>query len=320
MRRLPALPLVLALALVATACADDRASAPSPTPSTSTPTTEDSPEAGTATATPSPTATTSSPSPSPTTPSPSPSPAPPDPDAQPASADELAERLVAAEQAIRDPEISDEALRGWAHVQHAAYRTLHDRPDWVDPVREQLPAQLHEAFDANLFAQSDLFALTDPKEQLPDWRIVPAPPADELLEYYRAAGEEFGIDWTYLAAIHLVESRMGRIRGDSDAGAQGPMQFLPSTWEDFGEGDIQDPQDAIRAAARYLVAHGAPEDMPSALWAYNHSDLYVNAIEAYARVMRDEPSTYEAYYNWRIYYRLVSGDVVLEEGWTNPDA
>lgn len=311
MRRLPAPTLALVLTLVAGACADDPVTAPSPTPSTSTPSTSTPTSEGSSTTAPSPT------SPSPT---PSSSPAPPDPDVQPASADELAGRLVAAEQAIRDPEISDEALRGWVHVQHAAYRTLHDHPDWVEPVRDELPAGYHDAFDANLFAQSELFALTDPKEELPDWRIVPAPPADELLGHYRSAGEEFGVDWTYLAAIHLVESRMGRIRGDSDAGAQGPMQFLPSTWEDFGEGDIQDPEDSIRAAARYLVTHGAPEDMRGALWAYNHSDLYVNAIEAYAGVMRTEPSTYDAYYHWRIYYRLVSGDVVLEEGWTNPDA
>ncbi len=227
---------------------------------------------------------------------------------------------MAAEVAIRDPATSDERLRQWAHVQHASYRTLHHEPDWVEPVRADVPEQLQSAFDANLFAQSELFALTDPKEELPDWRIVPAPPSGELLEHYRSAGEEFGIDWTYLAAIHLVESRMGRIRGDSHAGAQGPMQFLPSTWEDFGEGDIQDPHDAIRAAARYLAAHGAPDDMHAALWAYNHSDRYVNAVEAYAGVMRDEPVTYEAYYHWRIYYRLTSGDVVLEEGWTRPDS
>ena len=46
--------------------------------------------------------------------------------------------------------------------------------------------------------------------------------------------EEFGIDWTYLASIHLVETRMGRIRGTSVAGAQGPMQFIPATWASYG--------------------------------------------------------------------------------------
>lgn len=298
---------VVALCAVAAACGDVPVSSPAPATPTSTdaaPTTE---------------AARSSPA---TTPSPTASPSPtatvPDPDAELASAAELASRLIAAEQAIRDPQTSEQALARWAQVQHASYRALHDHPGWVKEVAAAVPEDLREAFDANLHAQEELFALTSPREELPEWRIVPAPPADELLASYRAAGEEFGIDWTYLAAIHLVESRMGRIRGDSEAGAQGPMQFLPSTWEDFGEGDIQDPQDAIRAAARYLVAHGAPQDMDGAIWAYNHSDRYVEAVQAYASVMRDEPETYDAYYHWRVYYRLQSGDVVLEEGWTHP--
>lgn len=275
------------------------------------------PVAAPSTTDPAPTVTPSSPPPtSPTVAPSSPSPAMiPDPDAQVASADQLGARLVAAEEAIRDPGTEPDDLRSWAHVQHAAYRTLHAHPEWRDEVAAAMPGAVRPAFEANLHAQDELFALTEPRAELPDWHIVPASPADELLGHYRAAGEEFGIDWSYLAAIHLVESRMGRIRGDSTAGAQGPMQFLPSTWEAYGEGDIQDPRDAIRAAARYLAAHGAPGDMAGAVWAYNHSDHYVEAIEAYAGVMRAEPRTYEAYYHWRVYYRLQSGDVVLEEGW-----
>ena len=241
-------------------------------------------------------------------------PAAPDPDVEPASADALAERLVAAEQAIRAPDTTD--LSGWAQVQQAGYRTLHRHPDWAPVVREVMPAGLRDAFDANLLAQEELFALTDPREELPDWRIVAPPPADELRDHYDAAAAEFGVEWTHLAAIHLVETRMGRIRGVSSAGAQGPMQFIPETWAAYGEGDVEDPRDAIRAAARYLVAHGAPEDMDGALWAYNHSDRYVRAVQAYASVMRAEPATYAAYHQWRVYYRLASGDVVLEEGWT----
>lgn len=306
MPRQPSLAL-LALALVLGACTDVSGGAPSASPSATPPTTSEAADDAT-------TPPVATPDAAPTTPAQAtPTTAPPDPDAAATSAAELGDRLVAAEQAIRDPQTED--LRGWAQVQHASYRALYDRPGWVDQVTAAVPDDLRAAFDANLHAQSELFALTTPREELPDWRIVPAPPADELLGHYRSAGEEFGVDWTYLAAIHLVESRMGRIRGDSTAGAQGPMQFLPSTWEAYGEGDIQDPRDAIRAAARYLVAHGAPGDMPGALWAYNHSDHYVDAIEAYAGVMRAEPVTYRAYYHWRVYYRLQTGDVVLEEGW-----
>ena len=53
------------------------------------------------------------------------------------------------------------------------------------------------------------------------------------------------MDWEVLAAIMLVETRMGRIHSRSSAGAQGPMQFLPATWEAYGlGGDVHDAHDA----------------------------------------------------------------------------
>ncbi len=130
-----------------------------------------------------------------------------------------------------------------------------------------------------------------------------------------AAGDEFGIGWEYLASIHLVETRMGRIRGTSSAGAQGPMQFMPGTWAQYGEGDIEDPRDAIRAAARYLRASGAPGDMDRALFAYNRSDAYVRAISTYAAQMRADERLYRGYWWWQVYYRHVDGDRLLPVGY-----
>lgn len=228
---------------------------------------------------------------------------------------ELAGALVAAERALADPGTGDTHARGWAWVQQQAYRDVAANPSWRQEVRAALPDDLHEPFDANVAAGAALRELTKPRTELPDWRIVPPPPAEELRSHYAAASDEFGVDWTILAAIHLVETRMGRIRGVSTAGAKGPMQFLPSTWSAYGEGDIEDPRDAIRAAARYLVAHGAPKDMRGALWAYNHSNLYVDAVLAYAGVMRADERAYLGYYHWRVYYRTVNGDVILDEGY-----
>lgn len=305
MRPHPRLPLLLVAALVAAACSGD----PTPSASPEATTTAPSPTTAPSSPSPSPSATTSSPSPSPT-----PSETVPDPEETPDTAEALAERLAAAEVAIRDPETED--LGTWARVQHRAYRTLAYNLEWRDQVLAALPVEVRPAAQANLAAQAELFDLTEPRTELPDWEIVTPPPPEELRGHYEQAAEEFGIDWTYLAAIHLVETRMGRIRGLSSAGAQGPMQFIPETWAAYGEGDVDDPGDAIRAAARYLADHGAPDDMRSALWAYNHSDRYVNAVSAYASVMQQEPETYDAYWHWQVHYRLESGDVVLEEGWT----
>ena len=89
----------------------------------------------------------------------------------------------------------------------------------------------------------------------------PAEPARALRRYYRRADRRFGVSWQVLAAVNFVESAFGRLRNESTAGAQGPMQFIPSTWRAYGMGgDIHDPHDAILGAANYLHASGARGD------------------------------------------------------------
>jgi cell wall-associated NlpC family hydrolase len=74
------------------------------------------------------------------------------------------------------------------------------------------------------------------------------------------------------------------------------MQFLPSTWDDWGvdaNGDgIADPwnvTDSVYAAARYLVATGAHDDLSRAIFAYNHSNDYVAAVLEGARRFATDP-------------------------------
>ena len=169
---------------------------------------------------------------------------------------------------------------------------------------------------ADITAARELMVMTDPQPELPDWRIQTPPTPDELRPLYRKAQRATGTPWEYLAAVHLVETRMGRIRGTSTAGAQGPMQFLPPTFAQYGAGgDINDPADAIMAAGRMLASNGAPGDMDGALWSYNHSDRYVAAVSAYAEQMKRSAAAYDLYWHWQVLYRHQDGTMLLPEGY-----
>jgi hypothetical protein len=94
------------------------------------------------------------------------------------------------------------------------------------------------------------------------------------------------------------------------------MQFLPSSWALYGAGgDINDPRDAILAAARLLKHNGAPGDMGEALWHYNPSTSYVRAVSEYARTMTRSRSAYRGYWQWRVLYRHTRGTYVLRVGY-----
>jgi soluble lytic murein transglycosylase-like protein len=140
-------------------------------------------------------------------------------------------------------------------------------------------------------------------------RIGPAPRGDLLLRWYREAQRRFGVRWQLLAAINFVESGFGKVRNTSTAGAQGPMQFEPATWSAYGlGGDIHDPHDAILGAANYLAANHGRTDERTALFHYNHSPLYVDAVAHYAhRIARDRHAFWR-YYAWQVFVRTPSGD------------
>ena len=242
------------------------------------------------------------------------------PDRPPELPDEpvaIAELLVAAELAIRNPEVTGHELSEHAHVAQYAYRVLATNPEWDTEVRAVVPPELHLALDANISARRELRGMhTHLLETLPAWRIIDPIPYDELVGFYQAAEAEFGVPWEYLAAIHLVETAIGRVDGISVAGAQGPMQFMPGTWEAFGNGgDVRDHGDAIHGAARYLRHSGAPGDMRAALFAYNRHYNYVRAIQAYASVIRDDPLAFRGYYHWQVYVLTAFGDVVMPVGY-----
>lgn len=166
----------------------------------------------------------------------------------------------------------------------------------------------------DLAASASLSSLTFRHRRLPPWKIVSPPPPTTLLRYYRIAQARSQIPWQYLAAIELIETRFGRVRGPSSAGAQGPMQFLPSTWARYGRGSINNQRGAILAAARFLHANGGPADMGDALYHYNNSSAYVAAVREYASRIRSDPRAYDGYYYWQVVYPLNGRAVILPAG------
>jgi membrane-bound lytic murein transglycosylase B len=132
-------------------------------------------------------------------------------------------------------------------------------------------------------------------QQSPGREAVADIPA-RYLRLYRQAGARYRVPWPVLAAIGKVESDHGRAQlpgvrsGSNWAGACGPMQLgcVPGSkagnaWAHYGHGRPHDPAQAIPAAARYLVDHGARHHLDRALFAYNHSWNYVARVKAIAR-------------------------------------
>lgn len=267
----------------------------------------------------------------PPSPSPSASPAPePEPFVPPADAPlprrapRLAERLDEVTFALR------ESVASWvdsgktterrpprrvtlqALYQQRIYRLLARRPDLAGRVTGRLERSLRREARANTAAGAKLRSLVTPLKPPVRLKTGPAEPAGLLLRYYRRAERRFGVEWEVLAAVNYVETKFGRVRSRSSAGAQGPMQFLPSTWDAYGlGGDVHDPRDAILGAANYLHASGAPADYRGALYAYNHSDAYVDAVLLYAQRMKRRPLAYYAYYSWQVFVITTKGDVRL---------
>jgi hypothetical protein len=139
----------------------------------------------------------------------------------------------------------------------------------------------------------------------PSGRAVASIPPTYLALYQQAAMTCPGLPWSVLAAIGTVESDNGQSvaagvsSGANFAGAEGPMQFEPGTWANYGQGgNIWDPHDSILAAARYLAHWGAPGDMRTAIFHYNLDYDYVDAVEFFARALRADPTWLDRFYYW----------------------
>ena len=234
------------------------------------------------------------------------------------SARELARRLATAEDLVRAEGTDEEVRRAAAFEAQLLYRQLARTEAWVEPVRNALPARYRADLTAHVTARRSLRSVTTTlSDELPAWEIIEPAPTPDLLRFYREGERTYGVRWEVLAAINLVETGFGKIRGVSTAGAQGPMQFIPSTWAAYGKGDVNDPHDAILAAARYLAANGGDSDagIEGALYRYNNHGGYVAGILAYASILQRDPRALEGLVRWQIVYLSTIGDLWLPVGY-----
>jgi len=202
--------------------------------------------------------------------------------------------IEAAAYAYRDA-VRQEELRVYEVASYASVQAS------VIPV---LPAKVAQPLDDAVAALHSLYALGGIDEYyLVNVHFVhpygDAAPVDSLRSYYAEAQRLYGVDWSYLASINFIESNFGRVNGPSSANAMGPMQFLPGTWANYGQGgNIMDPHDSILAAARYLVHWGAPGNMRQAIFHYNLDYDYVDSVVFFARAYRADPQWLDRMYYW----------------------
>jgi membrane-bound lytic murein transglycosylase B len=195
-----------------------------------------------------------------------------------------------------------------ALYQQRIYRLLTRDPRLATRTLALVSQNLAKVSRDLLAAQRELYRLTPPIGVHAIKIGRPRAPSG-LLSYYREAQRRFKVPWNVLAAVNFVETKFGKLRSASAAGAQGPMQFMPATWGRYGlGGNVQDAHDAILGAANYLHASGAPRDLRNALHHYNPSGAYVDAVLRYARRIGVDRTMFYALYSWQVFVKTPRGD------------
>ena len=241
----------------------------------------------------------------------------------PTDAAGFAAAFDAAQRTIVDPASDAAAVETAGQSLQLLLRSLADRPELDEEVVLALDVDVRPIIEPIIRARQFLQARsaadttpTPPAPTLPAWTIRAPESIEVLRTHYDDAEQLTGVPWYWLAAIHLQETRMGRIDGVSTAGAVGPMQFLPTTWADCCSGDPTVERDAIIGAATYLAQSGAPADMQAAVFQYNPNDGYVAVVTAYAETMRDQPAMYAGYHAFQVFAGSSAGTVRLPIGYS----
>lgn len=217
---------------------------------------------------------------------------------------QISQKDTAYEEAVEDESARAEELRQKEAALDDAVEELRADRDAsairLRGLREAERARILETAPATGGAAGQRgYELRIAREEIVAEEVEPIP-YRRYVQLYKKSAKQYGFaeDWHILAAVGKVESNHGENMGPSTAGAMGPMQFLPSTWETSGvdgngdgEANVMDPEDAIPAAAKYLETGGAPNDWYAALYSYNHADWYVKKVlavaEAYRKIEED---------------------------------
>lgn len=119
---------------------------------------------------------------------------------------------------------------------------------------------------------------------------------DSLIGYYI---KEYNLDFNLVKALIETESSFNP-NAISPAGARGLCQFMPKTWKQYGEGDIFNPEEQIKACCKYLIfLYGRFGEIPDlkerwkfALASYNAGRGNINKALASARESEGFPYSY----------------------------
>jgi hypothetical protein len=172
-------------------------------------------------------------------------------------------------------------------------------PVGITPIAPGGPSLPATVLDAYKRAEASV-AASDPGCHLP-WQLLAAIGQVESGQARGGAVDSAGTTYTPILGPVLNGNGFADI-SDTDGGvydgdaahdrAVGPMQFIPSTWENWGadgNGDgVRNPNnvyDAALATAHYLCADGrdlaVPHDMDRAILGYNHSQAYLDLVKSW---------------------------------------
>lgn len=169
-------------------------------------------------------------------------------------------------------------------------------------------------------------------------RCTPGASPDNAPEEYQDAiswaAEESGLSQEIITA--QIDNESGFDPDASSGKAHGIAQFTEGTWADYGEGDIWDPQESIKAQGRYMKvlmdkyenqAEDEEEQVTLALAAYNAGPGAVdqhNGIPPYQETqayVEDIPAAAQGKFTENCEQADTGGDQVGDVGsgdWTNP--